>query len=135
MSGKKRTHARPQESKFNNNYKENEMIGNNLETDSPSKPYSGLSILLATTYVGFEVTAIFMAALAIPAWIVLMLKAGAVIALILLIGAAMFYAHTALMKLEYKTNAAAAAAKYGFPTYAAWYAAQPWYARAAACGP
>lgn len=111
------------------------MIGNNPETDSPQKPFSGLSIFLATTYVGLEVATIFMAALAIPAWVGAMLQAGAVIALILLIGAAMFYVYTALMKVEYKTNAAAAAAKYGFPTYAAWYAAQPWYARAAACGP
>jgi hypothetical protein len=111
------------------------MIGNNLEPESPQRPFSGLSILLAVIYGSLEFAAIFMAPLAIPAGVVVMLKAGAVIALILLIGAAMFYFYTYLMKLEYKTNAAAAAAKYGFPTYAAWYAAQPWYARAAACGP
>jgi len=135
MSGQKIIHACPQGIKSTINYKENKMIGNNPESDSKQRPFSGLSILLATIYGSFEIAVIFMAALAIPAGVVLMLKAGAVIALLLLIGAAMFYAHTALMKLEYKTNAAAAAAKYGFPTYAAWYAAQPWYVRAAACGP
>jgi hypothetical protein len=73
---------------------------------------------------------IFFAAL--PPLIIALIVLGAA-ALLALIGTAAFHALTCAIKAHYAANAAAAAATYGFPTYAALKASWPWLVRAVAC--
>ncbi len=101
----------------------------NEEDGNPLKPFPPVLIGIAIVATGLAVGAIFALAPAVGAALI----GAAVIALIALLGAAGWYIYTCLMKLEYKTNAARAARAYGFPSYAAWYAAQPWWVRAISC--
>ncbi len=73
---------------------------------------------------------IFFAAL--PPLVIALIVLG-VAALLLLIGAVAFRAFTCTIKAMYTTNPAGAAARFGFPTYAALKASWPFLVRAAAC--
>lgn len=110
-------------------------MNSDQDTDSPLWPFpglvTGLGLITAVAAIGGIAVVVF----ALPAAAGAVFVGAAVLALLLLLGAAGFYIHTYLMKLEYQTNAARAAAKYGFPNYRAWYNAQSWVVRAAACGP
>ena len=115
------------------NAKEVIMARNNQdsheEDGSPHKPFPPVHVGIAVVATGLAVGAMF----ALPQAVGAILIGAAVIALIALLGAAGWYIYTCLMAVEYRTNPARAARLYGFPTYAAWYAAQPWWVRAISC--
>lgn len=102
-----------------------------VQNDRPPVRPRLLEVVFAGSIILLVAAAIVLLAVP-PAWVIAAIVAGAA-AFLLLVGAAAFHAWTCVIRADYAANPARAAARYGFPSYAALKASWPWYVRAVAC--
>ena len=107
------------------------MSNEENQVELPPKLPRLLEVIYGGAIVFAAISAVVVFA-ALPAWVIALIVLGAA-ALLLLVGTAIFYSYTCTVKAMYARNPARAAARFGFPTYAAYKASWPWWVRAAAC--